>query len=397
MIRLSLCMITKNEGQYLDKSLNSVKDLVDEIIIVDTGSTDNTKEIAKKFTNKIYDFNWSDDFSAARNESLKYATGEWIFVLDADEIIARRDHLLIKELLNDDADAFMVTQRTYVTNPKFIYFVSSEGDNYEESKDFLGWAPAKIVRLFRNNKGFHFSGRVHESVIPSISEQAGIIKEVNLPLHHFSILKGDSVARDKKSFYKKLGTLKMKENPEDFRARYEAARRCLIEKKFLEAKQLLEETEKLNPQFSPIYPLMIFVYAELNDVQKAVESFLKAKKQGSNMRSSVLNMAAAYEKNRMYEDAINVVSEHKYDLTDFTPLLYLLGKCFYYLKNYEKAKFFLQKVVEKDQKNINVQTFFIDTLLRLKIYKEAHPVLIQAINSNHPLSEKFRLILENLN
>src|SRR3989344_859109 len=93
---ITLCMITKNEEKSLADCLNSAKDVIDEIIIVDTGSTDKTKEIAKKFcdmrtrsqlTAKIYDFKWIDDFSAARNESLKYATKDWILVLDADELI----------------------------------------------------------------------------------------------------------------------------------------------------------------------------------------------------------------------------------------------------------------------------------------------------------------------
>src|SRR3990167_5438874 len=88
---LSLCMIVKNEEKYLEQCLNSVKDLVDEIIIVDTGSTDKTKEIWKKFDFahkiKFFDFKWIDDFSAARNESLKHAAKDWILVLDADEVL----------------------------------------------------------------------------------------------------------------------------------------------------------------------------------------------------------------------------------------------------------------------------------------------------------------------
>jgi len=78
MTTISLCLITKNEELFLEQCLNSVKDLVDEIIIVDTGSIDKTKEIAKKFTDKIYDFEWCDDFSKARNEFFKYATKDWI-------------------------------------------------------------------------------------------------------------------------------------------------------------------------------------------------------------------------------------------------------------------------------------------------------------------------------
>ena len=80
-------MITKNEEKYLEQCLNSIKDIVNEIIIIDTGSIDKTKDIVKKFNAKIFDFKWSDDFSEARNESLKHATKDWILVLDAVEII----------------------------------------------------------------------------------------------------------------------------------------------------------------------------------------------------------------------------------------------------------------------------------------------------------------------
>ena len=74
MITISLCMIVKNEEKVLARCLDSIADLMDEIIIVDTGSSDNTKEIAKKYTDKIYDFAWIDDFSAARNYSFSKAT-----------------------------------------------------------------------------------------------------------------------------------------------------------------------------------------------------------------------------------------------------------------------------------------------------------------------------------
>src|SRR3989338_64847 len=87
MSTISVCMIVKNEQQYLQQCLESVKNVADEIIIVDTGSTDNTKQIARQFTDNIYDFAWIDDFSAARNFSLSKAAKEWIFVIDADEFV----------------------------------------------------------------------------------------------------------------------------------------------------------------------------------------------------------------------------------------------------------------------------------------------------------------------
>lgn len=87
MITISLCMIVKNEERLLARCLDSVADLMDEIIIVDTGSTDQTKEIAARYTDKIYDFEWVQDFSAARNFAFSKATKEYIYSADADEVL----------------------------------------------------------------------------------------------------------------------------------------------------------------------------------------------------------------------------------------------------------------------------------------------------------------------
>lgn len=84
-------MIVKNEEKYLFQCLDSVKDIVDEIIIVDTGSTDKTVEIAKKFGAEIHYFMWNNSFSDARNESLKYATKDWIFIMDGDDEFSKDD------------------------------------------------------------------------------------------------------------------------------------------------------------------------------------------------------------------------------------------------------------------------------------------------------------------
>jgi glycosyltransferase involved in cell wall biosynthesis len=98
MISISLCMIVKNEEDVIARCLTSIKDIVDEIIIVDTGSTDNTKEIIKSYTDKIFDFKWIDDFSAARNFAFSKATKDYILWLDADDIILEQDRLRFKQL-----------------------------------------------------------------------------------------------------------------------------------------------------------------------------------------------------------------------------------------------------------------------------------------------------------
>lgn len=110
---LSLCMIVKNEEASLPNCLNSVKELVDEIVVLDTGSTDRTPEIAREFGAKVHYFKWCDDFSAARNESLKYVQGDWVLILDADEKLTpeivpqieaaiRQPHYLVINLVRQD-------------------------------------------------------------------------------------------------------------------------------------------------------------------------------------------------------------------------------------------------------------------------------------------------------
>ncbi len=87
MPRLSLCMIVQNEAAFLPGCLASVTELVDEIVIADTGSTDNTVEIATKAGAKVIPIEWQDDFAAARNQALAQVTGDWVLVLDADETL----------------------------------------------------------------------------------------------------------------------------------------------------------------------------------------------------------------------------------------------------------------------------------------------------------------------
>jgi tetratricopeptide (TPR) repeat protein len=146
--RLSVCLITKNEERFLEQCLRSVADLAHQIIVVDTGSTDNTIEIAKKFNADVHSFTWTDDFSAARNESLKYATGDWVLVLDADEELpAEYRATLVSEMQSADVIAYRL--------PIIDKGREEEGCSY-------------VPRLFRNAPGLFFVGRVHEQIFSSL-------------------------------------------------------------------------------------------------------------------------------------------------------------------------------------------------------------------------------------
>lgn len=145
--RISLCMIVKNEEKFLPQCLDSVKDYVHEIIIVDTGSTDRTVEIAKKYTDKVYFHPWKNSFSEARNHYLKYATGDWIFQIDADEKLVREDiPALLDAVKNEEIEAIMVQIVSQFKNGK------SEGIH-------------SVERIFRNNGVIHYEGRVHNRLV----------------------------------------------------------------------------------------------------------------------------------------------------------------------------------------------------------------------------------------
>ena len=98
MITISLCMIVKNEENVIDRCLSSLADIVDEIIIADTGSTDSTKSIVSKYTDKIYDFKWTGDFSEARNFVASKASCEYIYTADADEFLDEENREKLKRL-----------------------------------------------------------------------------------------------------------------------------------------------------------------------------------------------------------------------------------------------------------------------------------------------------------
>ena len=128
MITISLCMIVKNEENTLSRCLDSVRGAVDEIIIVDTGSSDRTVEIAKRYTDKVYGFDWIDDFSAARNFAFSKASSEYCMWLDADDVILKDDFEQLKNLkasLDKSCDIVMMPYHTAFDEsgkPLFVYY-----------------------------------------------------------------------------------------------------------------------------------------------------------------------------------------------------------------------------------------------------------------------------------
>jgi len=228
---LSLAMIVKNEEKNLGKCLGSVKGLVDEIVIVDTGSTDKTLEIAKASGAKVEHFAWTDNFSEARNKSLSLCSGDWILSLDADEMLDSQEHMTIKQaLLNPDAFAYNMLLRNYL-NSGASYGINGAAtpndESFEPAMQFSHYSSHPRLRLFRNVKSPYFSGRVHETVEIWAEAHGYSPLPLNAAIHHFG--KHDSQRElDKQPFYYELAKKDLTDNPNDAYAHYNVLQEAIV-------------------------------------------------------------------------------------------------------------------------------------------------------------------------
>jgi tetratricopeptide (TPR) repeat protein len=196
---VSLCMIVKNERDHLSRC--SVKPFVDEIIIVDTGSTDETKEIALVFGACVYDYVWSEDFSEARNFALSMAKGDWVLVLDADEVLSAADTEKFKQTLNSapaKPSAFRIQTRNYSNKCNTFNFKTNQGEFFEEQG--IGWYPSDKVRLFTNDPRIRFEYPVHELVEPSLKRSNIPVQDCPLVVHHYGTLEDDKTLKKTRNY-----------------------------------------------------------------------------------------------------------------------------------------------------------------------------------------------------
>ncbi|HSD94642.1 MAG TPA: glycosyltransferase, partial [Syntrophales bacterium] len=236
---ISLCMIVKNEQPNLVRCLSSVKTAVDEMIVVDTGSTDRTREIASVFGAKVFDTPWNGDFAEARNTALSKATGSWIFVLDGDEAVSTADSLKLRDLVKHagkrkDAAGWLVTTRTYSTDMNLEGWTANDGTHGSEEAA-SGWFPSVKVRLFRNDPSIRYEGAVHEMVEPSMKRAGLTWLPCDLVIHHYGYSTGGDGGPSKGESYYRLGKKKIEQTGGDPRSVYELAVQASRLKKFGEA------------------------------------------------------------------------------------------------------------------------------------------------------------------
>ncbi|MDX9703223.1 MAG: tetratricopeptide repeat protein [Candidatus Auribacterota bacterium] len=276
-MKLSICMIVKNEQAFLDSCLMSLALYADEIIVADTGSYDNTIETAKKYTPYVFEYQWNDDFAAARNTVMAKATGDWILVIDADEIISLQDHNKIRDMLkNSMADGYRFAKRKYFRDAVGLSGWTPCIGEYPEEKGYPGYIPEWQVRLFRNDPVIRFEGHVHECVEYSMRRNDKKIVLSDVPIHHFSQMKTDVQLAQKRQLYAKLGEKKIRFNPMSAKAHYELGVQLLELGEIKQATAVFLQTLKIDYNHYESWEMLGLAYKMSGEPDKALSALNKA-------------------------------------------------------------------------------------------------------------------------
>ncbi|MBN2280406.1 MAG: glycosyltransferase [Candidatus Marinimicrobia bacterium] len=245
MSKLSLCMIVKNEEHRLDECLKSVAGLADQIVIVDTGSTDRTIDIAKKHRAEVHHFQWNDDFSEARNEAIKYARADWILWLDADE------------RFNPDDRKKMLAIISHKARKPEIYKINIR--NYQKGNYYY---ISDAHRLFSNHFGIQFSGRIHEQISPSCFQLGGEEKATDIEIFHYGYNLNEDDLKKKNARNRKLLEKMVGEHPDYAYGYYTLAQNYALEKKYTEAVKYFDKALHLKQLDNNLTSSLLATYAE---------------------------------------------------------------------------------------------------------------------------------------
>jgi glycosyltransferase involved in cell wall biosynthesis len=305
---ISLCMIVKNEEDWLGKCLASARNLADEMIVVDTGSTDKTKQVASEMRAKVFDFQWNNNFSDARNFSLSKATRKWIIVLDADDVVSGRDVDAIKSLIrNKHYDGFSFLMRNYTNNDRVVNFLPvPKGDVYEESSGWKGWDLTRCVRMFRNLPGIRFERDIHEVVDYTILNSGGKILKVNIPIHHLGEAKsGVQAPKKRESLYSMITRKRLESYPDDPKDNFTMAFECFKTGNHDDAISYYMKAIQLKPDYVDAYIGISQVCVAAGRLDDAIAVNEDAAGRFPHVSSFFYNLGELYLARRNYDRALD--------------------------------------------------------------------------------------------
>ncbi len=329
MITLSLCMIVKNEEDVLARCLESVKDCVDEIVIADTGSQDNTKEIARRYHASVYDFPWQDDFAAARNFALSKTNGDYFLWLDADDYISP-----------ENAEKLLALKDALQTNAPDMVMCPYQTAFDEDGTPLCSFFRERIMK---RSAQFLWTGRVHECIAPR-----GNIMRSDFCVFHLSGKKPRG-ARNLHIYQKWSAEERLSE-----RDLFYYGRELYYNRLYDEAKTILEKMLQGDGWYVnkiEACKILGFCYAEQGDTDKAKQAFLRSFAYGPPRAGICCELGKIFRAEQKLREAVfwyetartcgDYGAEGDFDLPEsrtYVPLIELTC-CYYELGERDKAIF----------------------------------------------------------
>lgn len=307
---ISLCMIVRNEQAFLGPCLNSIKGLVDEIIVVDTGSGDRSADIARIYGARVYNAPWQDDFASARNISLDKAGGDWILILDADEIIAPEDFAKLKQLAvagRKRPKAYSFQTRNYLNLANAMEWQPNDR-SYPQQEAGIGWFPTDKVRLFPNLEQIRFEFPVHE-IVDANARKAGVpIQACEVPIHHYGHLNETKNQRKAETYFK-LGYAKLDQLGNNLAAIRELAVQAGQLGRWREAIDLWQRLLVRCPDFHEAYANLAGAFWQLGQYEQGVDYSKKAIQADPLIKEGHYNLAVNLFMRGQAEEAVKVLQE----------------------------------------------------------------------------------------
>ena len=389
---VSLCMIVKNEEFYLRDCLKSVADLVDEIVVIDTGSDDKTLEILHEFGVEPHTFAWINDFAAARNEALKYASCDWIFQIDADErLLPESRNELRRSLRNKKATTISVL----IDSPKAA------------GKGHI----SRAHRLFRNLPGIGYSGRIHEQISPSVAKLRGREGESNIRLHHLGYEKSEAEMQAKSERNYRLLKKQVEDEPNHPYWHFTLAQNQILsgsyEDALLSLNRALELGQLPKDITCSIFNNLAEVHMRLRKFPEAIQFAHKALAVTAKQSTSHLLLLQIYghlsdrpQQIRCLEAVVDLREKkiqalHEVSLeayVDETAIYLNLGRFYSQERRFEQALATFQKILRRDPENLVALKGIAEASLELGRFEQAQSYFEQL----QMLSPKDPQILEKL-
>ncbi len=265
--RLSLCMIARDSARTLRAALDSIGPWVDEMVVVDTGSADDTAAIAADCGARVGHFAWCDDFAAARNESLRLATGDWLFWMDSDDTIDAANGSALRALADAQHPPARLGFVVQVICPP-------AADAAEHGSAVV----VDHVKLVRNDPRLRFTGRIHEQILPAIRKVGGEVRWTDIAVHHSGADTSPEGRRRKLSRDLHLLRLELAEHPDDSFALFNLGMTLLdggqAEQALLQLSRSLVLSEPGESHVRKIHSLLAQAYTTLDRLETALKTCL---------------------------------------------------------------------------------------------------------------------------